>query len=278
MNKMKNKINKPTSPGRRFLVSQDFSELDRQKPEKSLLKPLTKNGGRNNQGKITVRHRGGGHKRMYRLIDFERKVDGNAEVKSIEYDPNRSAFIALIENDRKEKSYIIAPKGLKKGDQVSSGQKTKISAGSCLQMKHVPTGVPIHNIELTPGNGAAVVRSAGLSATIMAHEENRVLVKLPSGELRRFDDRCMACIGEVSNESHETVVIGKAGRKRWLGIRPTVRGKAMNPNTHPHGGGEAVNSIGLKYPKTPWGSPALGRRTRDRHKNSRMIVHRREKK
>lgn len=274
---MASKTNRPTSPGRRFATNQDFSSLDHIEPTKSLIRPLNKNGGRNNQGRITVRHRGGGHKRLYRLIDFRRSSEQTAVVKSIEYDPNRSAFIALIENEKGEKCYIIAPKSLKIGDEVSNG-KSKITIGSTLRMKDIPTGIPIHNIEITLGKGGAAVRSAGLSATIMAHEENRVLIKLPSGELRRFDDHCSATIGEVSNDSHETVVIGKAGRKRWLGIRPTVRGKAMNPNSHPHGGGEAVNSIGLKYPKTPWGLPALGKRTRDRRKNSKMIVRRREKK
>ncbi len=276
---MKSNKQKPTSPGLRSATKRDFSSLTTKHVHKSLTSPLKKSGGRNNQGRITVRHIGGGHKRKLRIIDFQRVTDGQAMVQSIEYDPNRSSFIALIQHDDGQKSYILASKDMRVGMKVTAATKTMISNGNSMELQAIPTGIAIHNIELDPGRGAVLVRSAGLSATILAHEERFAVVKLPSGELHRINNKARATIGEVSNATHENVVYGKAGRKRWLGIRPTVRGKAMNPNTHPHGGGEGVTSIGLrKGPKTPWGAPALGHPTRDRNKpSSRFIIRKRDK-
>lgn len=275
---MATKINKPTSPGRRFSTRRDFSGLSKVAPTKSLLKSLPKTGGRNHSGRITVRHIGGGHKQMYRVVDFIRRVPQVGMVRTIEYDPNRSSFIALVDYENGEVAYILAAKELKVGTKVVSGEKVKVAPGNHMMLKNIPTGIAIHNIETVAGQGGSLVKSAGGSAAILAHEGKYSVIKLPSGELRRVDYTCYATIGEVSNESHENTVFGKAGRKRWLGIRPTVRGKAMNPNTHPHGGGEGNNSIGMKYPKTPWGAPALGKRTRDKNKsNSRAIIRRRSK-
>lgn len=270
---------KPTSPGLRGATKRDFSRITKTQPTKSLLATLHKSGGRNNQGRMTVRHIGGGHKRRYRTIDFGRTLEQAGVVESIEYDPNRSAHIVLLRHQNNTKSYIVAPKGLVVNDTVHAGQKTSVSVGSSMSLKYIPTGIAIHNIELEPGRGGSLVRSAGMSAAIVAHEGGYAVVKLPSGELRKFIDRCRATIGEVSNESHENTIFGKAGRKRWMGIRPTVRGKAMNPNTHPHGGGEGNTPIGLrKGPKTPWGVSALGHVTRDRNKASgRLVIRRRSK-
>lgn len=275
---MKSNLIKPTSPGQRGATKRDYSEITTTTPTKSLLSVLTKTGGRNHSGRITVRHIGGGHKRRYRMIDFKRANHAPAEVKSIEYDPNRSANIALLEHNDGTLSYILAPKGLTVGEKLEAGDKVKAVSGNAMMLKNIPTGLQVHNIELLPNQGGTMVRSAGLSATVLAHENNKSIVKLPSGELRRFDSTCYATIGEVSNSQHANIVYAKAGRKRWLGIRPTVRGKAMNPNTHPHGGGEGNTSIGMKYPKTPWGAPALGKRTRDKNnRSSVMIVRRRDK-
>ncbi len=271
------RIAKPTSPGRRGSTVRDFATITAKSPAKSLVRALKKTGGRNNQGRITVRHIGGGHKRRYRLIEFKRRF-GTATVKSIEYDPNRSAFIALIQYEDGQLSYILAPRDLSVGATVESAEKTTVKIGNSMLMKHIPTGIAIHNIEVMPGKGGTIVRSAGLSASVLAHEGGKVVIKLPSTELRRIPDHCFATIGEVSNRTHENTVYGKAGRKRWLGIRPTVRGKAMNPNSHPHGGGEGVNPIGLKYPKTPWGAPALGHRTRDRNKPGASLIMKRRGK
>ncbi len=271
---------KPTSPGRRGATKRDFSAITKSTPAKSLIGVGHKSGGRNNQGRMTVRHIGGGHKQRFRQIDFVRATISDGEVKSIEYDPNRSAQIALVETAGGVKSYIIAPKGVLVGHKIGSAEKLAIVSGNAMRLKSIPTGINIHSIEIEPGQGARMVRSAGLSATIMAHEENIAVIKLPSGELRLFNSLCRATIGEVSNHTHQNTVLGKAGRKRWLGIRPTVRGKAMNPNTHPHGGGEGNTSIGLrKGPKTPWGVQALGNVTRDRNKRSSvMIVRKRTKR
>ncbi len=274
---MATRIAKPTSPGRRGYSLRDFGAITQKSPTKSLLSPLKKTGGRNNMGRITVRHIGGGHKRRYRLIDFTRREQNKGTVVSIEYDPNRSANIALIRYVDDTLAYILAPKDLTVGGPIQSNTKAPIVVGNAMMLKNIPTGVSIHNIELAPGKGGSVVRSAGLSAAILAQEDSYAVVKMPSGELRRILNTCYATIGEVSNATHENMVFGKAGRKRWFGIRPTVRGKAMNPNTHPHGGGEGNNSIGMKYPKTPWGAPALGHRTRNKKlQSSRLVIRRRK--
>lgn len=269
---------KPTSPGQRGATRRDFSVITKSAPTKSLIKSLKKTGGRNNQGRITVRHIGGGHKRRLRVIDFSRNINLEGVVESIEYDPNRSAFIALIAYQNGSKAYVVAPKNLKVGDTINADEKTLVKIGNSMMLKHIPTGIAIHNIELEPGRGASLARSAGMYATIMAHEEKTAVIKLPSGELRRIINSARATVGEVSNTGHENTVYGKAGRKRWLGIRPTVRGKAMNPNTHPHGGGEGVTPIGIKYPKTPWGAPALGHPTRNKNKASKKFIIRRSGK
>jgi len=267
---------KPTTPSRRHMTICTFSEITTDKPEKSLLVSLNKTGGRNNNGKITVRHRGGGAKRKYRIIDFKRNKDGiPAKVTTIEYDPNRSAFIALVTYADGEKRYIIAPNGLKVGDSVVSGPEADIKAGNCLPLKNIPVGTFVHNVELSKGKGAQLVRSAGSSAQLMAKEGNYATLRLPSGEMRYVRVECRATIGTVSNLTHEIINIGKAGRKRHMGIRPTVRGSVMNPNDHPHGGGEGKAPIGHPGPLTPWGKPALGYKTRKNKKYSnRMIIKR----
>ncbi len=268
---------KPTSPGRRWATVSDFSELTPgAKPEKSLLEPKKKTGGRNNQGKITARHRGGGHKRMYRIIDFRRTKDGiPAKVHSIQYDPNRSARIALLHYADGEKRYILAPDGLKPGDVVLSGPEAPARLGNCLPLSHIPLGSTIHNIELVPGAGGVMCRAAGTSATLMAREGTWAQISLPSGEIRRVNVKCRATIGRVSNIDHDGIVLGKAGRKRWLGWRPHVRGTAMNPIDHPHGGGEG-RTKGGRHPVSPTGKSAKGGRTRKRRKPSnRFIIRRR---
>ena len=271
---------KPTTPSRRFMTVTDYSELSKVKPEKSLLTNLKKNAGRNSYGRITVRHRGGGNKKKYRIIDFKRNRDGiNAIVKTIEYDPNRSAFIALIEYTDGVKNYIIAPHGLKVGDTIMTGSNADIKPGNTLQIKDIPVGTIIHNIELAPGKGAQLVRSAGNSAQLMAKDDRYAQVRLPSGEVRMVRLNCIATIGQVGNIDHENISIGKAGRKRHMGIRPTVRGVVMNPNDHPHGGGEGKSPIGRPAPVTPWGKPALGLKTRKKKKaSSKFIVKSRSSK
>jgi large subunit ribosomal protein L2 len=259
------------------MVSVDFSGLTKKKPEKSLLLPLKKKAGRSNQGRITVRHRGGGAKRRLRIIDFKRDKFGiPGKVASIEYDPNRSANIALIHYVDGEKRYILAPVGLKPGDRISSGAGAEIKPGNALPMKLIPLGSAIHNIELHRGKGGQMVRSAGASAQLVAREARHALVKLPSGELRRFDQECLATVGQVGNVDHVNVNLGKAGRKRHMGWRPQVRGSAMTPRDHPHGGGEGRSPIGHPGPKTPWGKPALGYRTRRNRRSDKMIVRRRD--
>ena len=270
---------RPTTPSRRHMTSLDFSEITKKKPEKSLVVHLKKHSGRNNQGKITVRHRGGGHKKKYRIIDFKRfKDDIPATVKAIEYDPNRSANIALLAYADGEKTYIIAPNGLKVGDRLMNGPNAEIRPGNCLPMTAIPLGSEIHNIEMRPGKGAQLVRSAGNSAQLMAREGKMATVRLPSGETRMVPVDCRATLGSVGNSDHELVKIGKAGRKRHMGIRPTVRGSVMNPNDHPHGGGEGRAPIGRSAPSTPWGKPALGYKTRKKNKHSdKYIVSKRKK-
>lgn len=270
---------KPTSPALRQMTVLKSDEITKREPEKSLLVSLKKNAGRNSQGKITVRHRGGGAKRKYRVIDFKRdKEQIPARVAGIEYDPNRSANIALLHYADGEKRYILAPKGLKVGDTLYSGLGSDIKIGNCLKMKDMPVGTIVHNIELKAGKGGQIVRAAGASAQLMAKEGKYVLLRLPSGEMRKVHAECKATIGQVGNLEHEIVTIGKAGRKRHMGIRPTVRGSVMNPNDHPHGGGEGRAPIGRSGPVTPWGKPALGYKTRKKNKASNsMIVSRRKK-
>ena len=268
---------KPYSAGRRFMTVSSFDEITTDKPEKSLTVRLTKTGGRNQQGKLTVRHRGGGHKRLYRIIDFKRTKDGiPARVATIEYDPNRSARIALLNYADGEKRYILAPNGLKVGDVVESGAEADIKPGNALPLKNIPLGTIIHAVELKIGKGAQLVRSAGTSAQLMAKEGDYALLRMPSGEIRRVHVNCRATIGEVGNLEHENITIGKAGRSRWLGRRPETRGIAMNPNDHPHGGGEGRSPVGRKSPMTKWGKIAMGKKTRRKKKASnRLIVHRR---
>ncbi len=269
---------KPTSPGRRDASVCDFKELTKgAKPEKSLLRPIKKNAGRNNQGVITCRHRGGGHKRLYRVIDFKRNKDGvTALVDSIQYDPNRSARIALLKYKDGEKRYIIAPEGLEKGMTVQSGADAPPTAGNCLPLKNIPLATVIHNVEMRPGQGAILCRSAGTNAVLMAREAKWAQISLPSGEIRRVPSTCRAVIGKVSNSEHSSVVLGKAGRSRWLGRRPTVRGSAMNPVDHPHGGGEG-RTKGGRHPVSPSGVPAKGGRTRQKAKASNAAIVRRRK-
>lgn len=271
---------KPTSNGRRNMSVLTFDEITTDTPEKSLLAPKHKKGGRNNSGKITVRHQGGGNKQKYRIIDFKRNKDGvPATVKSIEYDPNRSANIALLFYADGEKRYILAPKGLKVGDVVESGENVDIKPGNALVINQIPVGSLIHNIELHPGKGGQLARSAGVSAQILGRVEKYVLVRLGSGEVRKILATCKATVGEVGNESHELVRIGKAGKARHMGLRPEVRGSVMNPNDHPHGGGEGKCPIGRPSPVTPWGKPALGLKTRNKKKAStKLIVRRRNDK
>ncbi len=273
------KMYKPTSPGRRGMSVSTFSELTRTVPEKSLLRPIRERAGRNNQGRVTVRHRGGGHKRMYRVIDFRRNKHGiPARVESIEYDPNRSARIALLVYADGERRYILAPLGLKVGAQLMSGPEAEVRVGNALPLRNIPLGTMIHNIELQPGRGGQLVRSAGTAAQLMAKEGAYAQVRLPSGEVRKVPMDCLATIGQVSNPDHANISLGKAGRKRWLGWRPTVRGSAMDPNSHPHGGGEGRSPVGMPGPKTPWGKPALGYKTRRNKRTDKMIVRRRGQK
>ncbi|SHJ06078.1 50S ribosomal protein L2 [Desulfofundulus thermosubterraneus] len=268
---------KPTSPGRRFVTVSTFDEITKTEPEKSLLVPLKKKAGRNFQGRITVRHRGGGHKRMYRIIDFKRDKDGiPAKVASIEYDPNRSARIALLHYADGEKRYILAPVGLEVGMTVVSGPDADIKVGNALPLRNIPVGTLVHNLELYPGGGGQLVRSAGAAAQVMAKEGKYAHIRMPSGEMRLLLLDCRATIGQVGNVEHENITIGKAGRSRWLGIRPTVRGVVMNPVDHPHGGGEGRSPIG-RNPVTPWGKPALGARTRKKKPSDRLIIKRRAK-
>jgi len=271
---------KPTSNGRRNMTSSDFAEITTSKPEKSLLAPLKNNAGRNNNGRITVRHQGGGHKRQYRLIDFKRNKDNVvAKVATIEYDPNRSANIALLHYEDGVKTYILAPKGLEVGMTVVSGPEADIKVGNALPLENIPVGTVIHNIELKPGKGGQLIRSAGTSAQVLGKEGKYVLIRLNSGEVRMILATCRATIGAVGNEQHELINIGKAGRSRWLRKRPTVRGSVMNPNDHPHGGGEGRAPIGRKAPVSPWGQPALGFKTRNKKaKSNKLIVHRRKTK
>ena len=270
---------KPYSAGRRFMTVSAFTEITASKPEKSLLAKVTSKGGRNNTGKMTVRHQGGGHKRQYRIIDFKRTKDNiPARVATIEYDPNRSARIALLNYADGEKRYIIAPHGLKVGDVVYSGPESDIKPGNALPLANIPLGTQVHNIEMKIGKGGQIVRSAGTSAQLMAKEGNYALLRLPSSELRRVRVECRATVGVVSNIDHENITIGKAGRQRWLGIRPGNRGVTMNPCDHPHGGGEGKSPVGRKHPVTPWGKPAHGVKTRDKKKaSSKLIVKRRTK-
>ena len=271
------KTYRPTSPGRRAMVGSTFEEITKKKPEKSLLVSLKKNAGRNNQGKVTVRHRGGGSRRKLRFIDFKRdKVGVAAEVLGIEYDPNRSAYIALVQYPEGEKRYILAPLGLSVGQSVMSGPDAELRVGNALPIGRIPVGAMVHNIELQPGKGAQIVRSAGSSALIVGREDRYTLVRLPSGEVRRILNVCMATVGQVGNVDHRNVKLGKAGCSRWRGRRPTVRGAAMSPRDHPHGGGEGRNPRGMN-PKTPWGKPALGHKTRTNKVSDRMIVSRRGK-
>ncbi|MBI2723908.1 MAG: 50S ribosomal protein L2 [Chloroflexi bacterium] len=268
---------KPTSPGRRGMSGHSFEEITKTKPEKSLLATQKKNAGRNNQGKITVRHRGGGSKRRIRIVDFKReKIGVPGRVAAIEYDPGRSARIALIAYRDGEKRYIVAPVGLKVGDMIQSGPESEVKPGNTLPLQNMPNGTVIHNIELTPGRGAQIVRSAGASAQLMAKEGDYTLVRLPSGEMRRVLSQCMATVGQVGNVENSLIKLGKAGRSRHRRRRPSVRGVVMNPNDHPHGGGEGKAPIGMPSPKSPWGKPTLGKRTRGRKPSDQYIVRRRK--
>ena len=270
---------KPTTPSRRNMSSPSFAEVTKFTPEKSLITTKKKNAGRNSYGKITVRHHGGGNKQKYRLIDFKRTVDESAKVIGVEYDPNRTAYIALLENDEGKKSYIIAPVGLTDGDVVSAGADADIKPGNVLPISQIPVGTIIHNIELYPGNGAQLVRSAGAFAQLMAKENGTAQVRLPSGEVRIVRLDCKATIGQVGNVEHETIKLGKAGKTRHKGIRPTVRGSVMNPCDHPHGGGEGKSPVGRPGPVTPWGKPALGYKTRNKKaRTNKFIIKRRNAK
>ncbi|MDY0088359.1 MAG: 50S ribosomal protein L2 [Coriobacteriia bacterium] len=270
---------KPTSPGRRFQTVSDFADVTTSTPEKSLLEPLPKKGGRNNKGQITTRHKGGGHKRRYRRVDFKRSKDGvPAKVATIEYDPNRSARIALLHYADGEKRYIIAPQRLSVGDTVMSGTGADIKPGNALVLAEIPTGTVVHAIEMQPGKGAAMARSAGASAQLMAKEGDYAILRMPSSEMRKVLLTCRATIGAVSNPEHEGITIGKAGRARWKGVRPTVRGTAMNPVDHPHGGGEGKNKTAGRHPVSPWGVPTKGHRTRKKGKASDRLIIRRRKK
>ena len=273
------KAYRPTSPGRRGMTGSTFEELTKKKPEKSLLLPLRKRAGRNNMGKITVRHRGGGAKRQLRIVDFKRnKIGVPGRVASIEYDPNRSAYLALIYYADGDKRYILFPLGLAVGDTIKSGEDAELKPGNTLPLKLMPGGTLIHNIEMVRGKGGQLVRSAGAAAQLMAKEGDFALVRLPSGEMRRIRSECLATIGQVGNADHQNIKLGKAGRKRLMGWRPTVRGSAMTPRDHPHGGGEGRSPIGMPGPKTPWGKPALGYKTRKKTKASdKMIIKRRGK-
>ncbi|MCL2491206.1 MAG: 50S ribosomal protein L2 [Coriobacteriia bacterium] len=270
---------KPTSPGRRGMSVSDFSEITSTTPEKSLLAPLHKKGGRNNMGRITVRHQGGGHKRRYRVIDFKRKKDGiPAKVATIEYDPNRNARIALLHYADGEKRYILAPKGLEVGQTVTSGEGSDIKPGCALKLKDIPVGTVIHAVELEPGRGAALARSAGTSIQLMGKEGKYAILRMPSSEMRRVLIECRATVGEVGNADHSNINWGKAGRMRHKGVRPTVRGTVMNPVDHPHGGGEGKNKSAGRHPVTPWGVPTKGHRTRQKNKSTDRLIIRRRKK
>lgn len=270
---------KPTSPGRRNMSVNAFEELTAKKPQKGLLKSLRKKGGRNNQGRITVRHRGGGVKRRYRTIDNKRydKLNIPARVESIEYDPNRTAFIALLLYADGEKRYIIAPNGLRVGSRIICSEKAKVKAGNCMQIKHIPVGFDVHDLELQPGKGSQAIRSAGSSGKVTSLDSELAQITMPSGEVRYVSKECYATVGVVSNLDHSNIVVGKAGRKRLMGKRPKVLGKSMNAADHPHGGGEGHGPIGLKNPKTPWGKPALGVKTRCRKETNYLIAKRRKK-
>ncbi len=270
---------KPTSPGRRFQTVSDFAEITKSEPEKSLLAPLSKKGGRNNNGRITTRHQGGGHKRRYRVVDFKRNKDGvPAKVAAIEYDPNRSARIALLHYADGEKRYILAPLKLNVGDTVQSGPGADIKPGNALPLSDIPQGTVVHAVELQPGKGAALARSAGTSIQLMAKEGDKAILRMPSSEMRMVPLTCRATVGVVGNTEHEGIRVGKAGRARWKGKRPTVRGTAMNPVDHPHGGGEGKNKSAGRHPVTPWGKPTRGYRTRAKHKTSDSLIIRRRKK
>ena len=273
------KVYKPTSAGRRGMTGHSFDEITKSKPQRSLTEAIRKHGGRNNTGRVTVRHRGGGHRRRYRIIDFKRnKFDVAAQVIGVEYDPNRSARIALLEYEDGEKRYIIAPLGVKVGDRIANGDLAELRPGNAMFIRDIPVGTQIHNVELLPGEGGQIARSAGVSAQLLAKEGVYCQVRLPSGEVRMINERCMATIGQVGNTDHGNIKLGKAGRRRWMGWRPTVRGTAMDPASHPHGGGEGRSGIGLPGPKTPWGKPALGKRTRSNKRTSQFIIRRRGKR
>jgi large subunit ribosomal protein L2 len=268
---------KPVTPGSRFASRSDFTDLTTDSPEKKLTVALRKKGGRNNTGRITVRHRGGGHKRRYRIIDYKRNKFGvYGKVATIEYDPNRSAYISLIHYEDGEKRYILSPLKIKVGDKIISGKKVPLKTGNALRLFNMPTGLSVHNIELTPGSGGQLVRSAGAYAQIMAHDSGYTTLKLPSGEIRMVSDQCMATIGQIGNKTYEQIVSGKAGRSRWLGRRPSVRGVVMNPVDHPHGGGEGKSSGG-RHPVTPWGKPTKGYKTRKKNKKSNIMILKRRK-
>ena len=267
---------KPTTPGRRGMSSLSFEEITSTSPERSLLEPLSKKGGRNNTGRITTRHQGGGHKRQYRVIDFKRNKDNiPAKVATIEYDPNRSANIALLNYADGEKRYILAPKGMQVGQTIVSGEAVDIKVGNAMELRNIPEGTFVHNVELKPGKGGQLARSAGVSAQILGSEGRYTILRLASGEVRKVLSNCRATIGTVGNEDHSLVNLGKAGRSRWMGIRPTVRGSVMNPNDHPHGGGEGRTPVGRKSPMTPWGKKAMGVKTRKAKKASTKLITRR---
>lgn len=269
----------PITPGLRGAVLPTFPEITRERPEKPLVTPLKRSGGRNNRGKITTRHRGGGAKRAYRIIDFKRdKIGITGKVVSVEYDPNRSARISLVQYTDGEKRYILHPLGLNVGDRVESGPDAEVRIGNAIPLAHIPTGTTVHNIEMQPGRGGQIVRSGGGVAQVLARETDYTLIRLPSGEVRRFLSRCMATIGQLSNVDHKNVKLGKAGRSRYLGKRPAVRGSAMTPRDHPHGGGEGRSPVGMPGPKTPWGKPALGFKTRNSKRTDNMIVRGRRQK
>lgn len=273
------KFYKPTTPSRRHMTGTDFSVLTKKKPEKKLLKNLKRKAGRSSSGRITVRHKGGGRKRLYRMVDFgQKKIDIPAKVLALEYDPYRSAFIALLEYEDKEKRYILSPQGLKVDDQVIISEKTPVSPGNRMKLKNIPTGTMVYNVEIQSEIGGKLIKSAGTSAQVLAQEERYTHLKMPSSEVRKVLSECFASIGEVSNPEHRFIKLGKAGRSRWKGIRPTVRGSAMVPVDHPHGGGEGRSPIGLPHPKTPWGRPALGVKTRKKKWTDKLIMQRRKKK
>jgi len=270
---------KPTSPGRRDMTGQTFEEVTRVEPHRPLLREMRKRAGRNHEGRVSIRHRGGGHKRRYRVIDFKRdKVSIPARVESIEYDPNRSARIALVVYADGERRYIVAPLGLRVGDTVMSGPDAEVRVGNCLPIRGIPVGSLIHNVELEPGRGGQLARAAGVSAQLLGKEDVYAQLRLPSGEVRRVHQDCVATIGQVGNTEHGNVKLGKAGRKRWMGWRPTVRGSAMDPSSHPHGGGEGRSPIGMPGPKTPWGKPAMGKKTRRNKRTDKFIIRRRGKR